>query len=66
MIWLDLQSIIVSSPQLKHDNFIYFFKDFVNTFRMDTYFKDYQRIIFFNRKRLNLMANSLMLSYRKL
>jgi hypothetical protein len=45
IIWLDLQSVLVASPLLKHDNFIYFFKDFVNNFPMDHYHKDYEKAI---------------------
>jgi hypothetical protein len=65
IIWLDLQSVLVASPLLKHDNFIYFFKDFASNFPMNNYQKDYEKAIYINRNRLNSMANSFMSAFRK-
>lgn len=57
--------MIVASPLLKHDNFLYFIKDFANTFSIDTYLKEYEKVIYLNKNRLNSMANSLMNAFRK-
>jgi hypothetical protein len=65
IIWLDLQSVLVASPLLKHDNFIFFFKDFIATFPLDNYQNEYEKAIYMNKNRLNSMANSFMSAFRK-